>query len=150
MPDCACLRIAMICASLKRDVFREYPLSSILLRENSTFDPHHFGGDYRVAWACVNVLSGRVFRHVPNAAIQQFRCLAKPRAQAAAADDRRQPRQSAPSWRACQATRGERWIGRTAGGLHSKRPAVCDGTGSPLCIALTEGQRCDDDGARLR
>ena len=42
MPDCACLRIAMICASLKRDVFMG--ILSILLRENSTFDPHHFWG----------------------------------------------------------------------------------------------------------
>ena len=37
-----------------------------------------------------------------------------------------------------------------AGGLHSKRHAVCDGNGRPLRIALTEGQRSDDDGARLR
>ena len=66
-----------------------------------------------------------------------------------ASDDRRQPRQSAPSWRACQATRGGRWIGRTAGGLHSKRDAVCDGTCRPLRIALTAGQRSEYDCARL-
>ena len=80
----------------------------------------------------------------------QCRCLAKPRAQAVASDDRRQPRHSAPSWRACQAKgAGERWIGRTAGGLHSYLHAVCDGNGRPIRIALTEGQRSDDDGARL-
>ena len=34
--------------------------------------------------------------------------------------------------------------------MNSKRHAVCDGTGRPISIALTEGQRSDYDGARLR
>ena len=45
--------------------------------------------------------------------------------------------------------KGGRWIGRPAGGLHSKRHAVCDGTGRPLRIALTAGPRSEYDGARL-
>ena len=48
------------------------------------------------------------------------------------------------------AKRGERWIGRTAGGLNSKLDAVCDGNGRPVRLALTEGQRSDYDGARVR
>ena len=33
--------------------------------------------------------------------------------------------------------------------MHSKRHAVCDGNGRPVRIALTEGQRSADDGARV-
>ena len=41
-----------------------------------------------------------------------------------------------------------RCIGRAAGGLHS-RHAVCDGNGRRVRIAMSKGQRSDDDGARL-
>ena len=33
--------------------------------------------------------------------------------------------------------------------MHSKRHAVCDDNGRPVRIALTEGQRSADDGARV-
>ena len=33
--------------------------------------------------------------------------------------------------------------------MNSKRHAVCDGNGRPIPIALTEGLRSDDEGARL-
>ena len=33
--------------------------------------------------------------------------------------------------------------------MHSRLHAVCDGNGHPVRIALTEGQRSDDDGARV-
>ena len=45
--------------------------------------------------------------------------------------------------------KGERYIGRTVGGLNSKLHAVCDGNGRPLRSARTWGQRSDYDGARL-
>ena len=45
--------------------------------------------------------------------------------------------------------KGGRRVGRTAGGLHSRLHAVCDGNGCPVRIALTEGQRSDDDGSRV-
>ena len=51
--------------------------------------------------------------------------------------------------RQCKAKSGERRIGRTAGGLNSKLHAVCDGNRRSVRIALTEGQRSDDDSAHL-
>ena len=42
-----------------------------------------------------------------------------------------------------------RCIGRTAGGWHSRLHAVCDGNGRTVRIALTEGQRSDDESARV-
>ena len=45
--------------------------------------------------------------------------------------------------------RGRCCIGRTAGGLHSRLHGVCDGKGRLVRIALTEGQRSDDDGAHM-
>ena len=45
--------------------------------------------------------------------------------------------------------KGRHCIGRTAGGLHSRLHAVCDDNGCRVRIALTEGQRSDDDGTRV-
>ena len=42
-----------------------------------------------------------------------------------------------------------RLIGRTKGGLNSKLHVVCDGSGKPLRMMLTEGQMNDHKGARL-
>jgi hypothetical protein len=42
-----------------------------------------------------------------------------------------------------------RCIGRTKGGLNSKLHAVCDGTGRPIILLLTEGQMSDHKGASL-
>ena len=42
-----------------------------------------------------------------------------------------------------------RRIGRTKGGLNSKLHAVCDGTGRPLIMLLSEGQMSDYKGATL-
>jgi len=42
-----------------------------------------------------------------------------------------------------------RRIGRTKGGLNSKLHAVCDGTGKPIILLLSEGQMNDQKGARL-
>ena len=78
-----------------------------------------------------------------------FRCLGKPGTHAFATHDRRNARYSAPHCRECKAKRGGRCIGRTAGGLHSRLHAVCDGNGRWARIALTEGQHSDDDGARV-
>ena len=64
--------------------------------------------------------------------------------------DRRHARKSASHCRECKAKKGgERCTGRRAGGLHSRLHAICNGNGRPVRIALTEGQRCDDDGARV-
>ncbi|MGZ8374969.1 MAG: transposase [Nitrospira sp.] len=41
-----------------------------------------------------------------------------------------------------------RCIGRTQGGLLSKLHAVCEDTGNPVRLLLTEGQTSDDTGAR--
>ena len=78
-----------------------------------------------------------------------FRCLGKPGTQSLASRDRRHTRKSAPQCRECKAKKGGRYIGRTAGGLHSRLHAVCDGNGRWVRIALTEGQRNDDDGAHF-
>jgi transposase len=43
-----------------------------------------------------------------------------------------------------------RCIGRPKGGLNSKLPAVCDGSGKPIARLLSEGQMSDDKGAALR
>src|SRR5215210_1750598 len=42
-----------------------------------------------------------------------------------------------------------RCIGRTKGGLNSKLHAVCDGTGRPIILLLTEGQMSDHKGVSL-
>jgi hypothetical protein len=42
-----------------------------------------------------------------------------------------------------------RRVGRTKGGLNSKLPAVCDNSGRPLVILLSEGQMSDYKGAAL-
>src|SRR5471030_3499129 len=42
-----------------------------------------------------------------------------------------------------------RRIGRTKGGLNSKLHAVCDGSGRPLVMLLSEGQMSDYKGAAL-
>ena len=41
-----------------------------------------------------------------------------------------------------------RCIGRTKGGLNSKLHAVCDGTGRPIILLLTEGQMSDHESAQ--
>jgi transposase len=43
-----------------------------------------------------------------------------------------------------------RCIGRTKGGLNSKLHAVCDGSGKPVALLLSEGQMSDYRGAALR
>src|SRR5437764_1223668 len=42
-----------------------------------------------------------------------------------------------------------RCIGRTKGGLNSKLHAVCDGSGRPIILLLTEGQMSEHKGASL-
>jgi transposase len=43
-----------------------------------------------------------------------------------------------------------RCLGRTKGGLNSKLHAVCDGSGKPVALLLSEGQMSDYKGAALR
>jgi transposase len=67
---------------------------------------------------------------------------------AGAFDDRHHTPESAPHRRFLATKRAvPRCIGRTKGGLNSKLHAVCDGSGKPVALLLSEGQMSDYKGA---
>ena len=67
----------------------------------------------------------------------------------ARSDDRRHTSERAQnSGQPAQKGAVPRCIGRTKGGLNSKLHAVCDETGRPVCLLLSEWQMSDDTGAR--
>ena len=72
------------------------------------------------------------------------------RAQAGADHDRRDASEGAPhGGEPAQKGAVPRRIGRTKGGLNSKLHTVCDDTGRPIIMLLSEGQMSDHKGASL-
>lgn len=100
------------------------------------------GTEIRLYLSMVKVPAGRLRPHLRGACRRG--------AEARADHDRLDPSEG-PSHSGKPLKKGvlSRCIGRTKGGLNSKLHVVCDDTGKPLVMLLTEGQMSDHKGARM-